>query len=119
MEYCPICRARLNAAPVCRRCKAELAHAQAVEEKGKNICGMAILQLLEGNIDAAVLLFRRANFLCHTDETVELCNSIKILSKGGKPDLQPPQPIIAEAIESDIGNLSVMFWMAHGNDRQQ
>jgi hypothetical protein len=115
MEYCPICRARLNAAPVCRRCKAELAHAQAIEEKGKNIYGMAILQLLEGNIDTAISLLRRTYFLCRTDETVELCKSIKILSKREKPDLQPSPPLIAEAIETDISNLSVMFWMAHGN----
>jgi hypothetical protein len=117
MEYCPICRARLNAAPVCRRCKAELSHAQAVEEKGKNIHGMAVMQLLEGNIDAALSLFRRANFLCRTNETVDLCNSIKILSKSGKPDLKPSHPIITEEIENNISNLSVMFWMAHGNER--
>jgi hypothetical protein len=119
MEYCPICRARLNAAPVCRRCKAELAHAQAVEEKGKNIYGLAILQLLEGNSDTALSLLRRANFLCLTDETVKLCNSIKILSKSWKLDFQPSQPIITEEIESNIGNLSVMFWMAHGNERPE
>jgi hypothetical protein len=119
MEYCPICRARLNAAPVCRRCKAELAHAQAIEQKGKNIYGMAILQLLEGNTGTAMSLLGRANFLCRADETVELCKSIKILSKGAKPDLQPSQPIITGEIESNISNLSVMFWMAHGNERPE
>ena len=41
VKVCPICRASLNGAATCRRCRADLAMVQAVERRGRTLTGAA------------------------------------------------------------------------------
>ena len=45
MERCPLCRATLNGADTCRRCRADLRTVQAVEREGQALVGAAIHRL--------------------------------------------------------------------------
>jgi hypothetical protein len=60
MERCPLCRALLNGADTCRRCKAELATVRRVERDGQALTGAAMHQLALGDIAASRRLLRRA-----------------------------------------------------------
>ncbi len=58
MEACPVCRASLNGASTCRRCRAELRKVQEVERRGEALVGAAMLSLAEGELAVAELLGR-------------------------------------------------------------
>jgi hypothetical protein len=58
--HCPICRALLNGAKTCRRCRAELKHVQDVERQGRELAGAAMHLLALGNTAGAMGLLRRA-----------------------------------------------------------
>jgi hypothetical protein len=60
MERCPLCRAALNGAQTCRRCKAELGSALRVEREGRALVGAAMRCLALGDEAAAEGLLRRA-----------------------------------------------------------
>jgi hypothetical protein len=60
MERCPLCRAALNGAETCRRCKAELGSAIRVEREGRALAGAALRCLALGDEAAAERLLRRA-----------------------------------------------------------
>ena len=68
MERCPLCRAALNGAQTCRRCKAELGSAIRVERAGQALAGAAIRCLALGDEAAAEGLLRRAVTLHGTPE---------------------------------------------------
>ena len=59
MDRCPLCRATLNGADTCRRCRAELGTAQRVESEGGALLDVAIFRLSLGDVAAAGLLLRR------------------------------------------------------------
>jgi hypothetical protein len=60
MMNCPICRALLNGAETCRRCRAELKQVQDVERRGRELAGAAMHLLALGDTAAATRLLRRA-----------------------------------------------------------
>jgi hypothetical protein len=60
VERCPLCRAALNGAETCRRCKAELGSAMRVEREGRALAGAAMRCLARGDEAAAEALLRRA-----------------------------------------------------------
>jgi hypothetical protein len=60
MERCPLCRAALNGAETCRRCKAELGSVIRVERAGRALAGAAMRCLALGDEAAAEGLLRRA-----------------------------------------------------------
>jgi hypothetical protein len=60
MDICPICRASLNGASTCRRCRADLRHVQEMERLGQTLAGAAMLALATGQKAAARHLLRRA-----------------------------------------------------------
>ena len=60
MERCPLCRAALNGAETCRRCKAELGSVMRVEREGRAVVGAAMRCLALGDKTAAKGLLRRA-----------------------------------------------------------
>ena len=60
MNACPICRASLNGAATCRRCRADLDKAQAVERRGQALTMAAVRALVEGNSIGAALWLDRA-----------------------------------------------------------
>ncbi len=60
MERCPLCRATLNGAETCRRCRAELHSAIRVAHEGRRLAGAAIHYLSCGDAGTAAHLLRRA-----------------------------------------------------------
>ncbi len=60
METCPICRAKLNGATVCRRCRAELGTVQAVEQRGQALTLAALRALVRGDAAGAAHWLGRA-----------------------------------------------------------
>ena len=60
MERCPLCRAALNGAQTCRRCKAELQSTQRAEWDGRELAGAAMYRLSHGDSAGARRLLRLA-----------------------------------------------------------
>jgi hypothetical protein len=60
METCPICRANLNGANACRRCRADLQKVQEIEQLGEALAGAAMLSLAKGDLANAEQWLRRA-----------------------------------------------------------
>jgi hypothetical protein len=72
MERCPICRALLNGADTCRRCRAELGSVIGAERQARRLLGEAMYRLTLGDrIDAGRLL-RRSLLLHRTREAVTI-----------------------------------------------
>jgi hypothetical protein len=72
MERCPLCRALLNGADTCRRCKAELATVRRVYDESQALAGAAMHRLALGDAAASRRLLRRAMDLHATPEVVAL-----------------------------------------------
>ncbi len=72
MDRCPLCRAGLNGAETCRRCRAELQLAQRVEREGQALVGSAMHCLSLDDPDTAAQLLRRALALHAAPETLAL-----------------------------------------------
>jgi hypothetical protein len=68
MMHCPICRALLNGAETCRRCRTELKQVQDVERQGRELAGAAMHLLALGNTAEAMRLLRRARIVHATPE---------------------------------------------------
>lgn len=68
MMHCPICRALLNGADTCRRCRTELKQVQAVECQGRELVGAAMHLLALGNTATAMRVLRRARVVHATPE---------------------------------------------------
>ena len=68
MERCPLCRAMLNGAETCRRCKAELQSVQRIERESRILVGAAIYRLSLGDVAASKRLLRIAMTLHATPE---------------------------------------------------
>jgi hypothetical protein len=63
MERCPICRATLNGATTCRRCRADLQQVQQVEKLAAALVGAAMLSLAQGRTAEARRQLARARLL--------------------------------------------------------
>jgi hypothetical protein len=72
MERCPICRATLNGAETCRRCRAELGSAIRTERMAEQLRTMAMHRFMSGDPDAAGRLLRRSLLLHRTPATLSL-----------------------------------------------
>ncbi len=72
MDRCPLCRAMLNGADRCRRCRAELGMVQKTEREGQALVGAAMHQLALGDAMAAERSVRRALALHATPEAQAL-----------------------------------------------
>ena len=53
MDACPICRASLNGATTCRRCRADLQKVQEAALRGQALMGAAMRSLAEGDLAGA------------------------------------------------------------------
>ena len=60
METCPVCRATLNDAGACRRCRADLQKVQEVERRGQALVGAAMRSLAEGDLAVGAIWLGRA-----------------------------------------------------------
>ena len=76
MDRCPLCRAALNGAEVCRRCRAELRAAQRVEREAQALADAAMHCLSLDDADAAEQLLRRALTLHAAPETLALWQTV-------------------------------------------
>ena len=76
MDRCPLCRAALNGAEVCRRCRAELRAAQRVEREAQALADAAMHCLSLDDADAAEQLLRRALALHAAAETLALWQNV-------------------------------------------
>jgi transcriptional regulator of aromatic amino acid metabolism len=79
MERCPICRAALNGATTCRRCRADLQQVQQVQqvaEQAAALAGAAMLSLVQGDAATARHLLARARLLHATPSTRALWQAI-------------------------------------------
>jgi hypothetical protein len=80
MERCPLCRATLNGAEACRRCKAELRTAQRVERESEVLAGAAMHCLSLGDTTASRRLLRLALDLHATPEVRALWQLVVAMS---------------------------------------
>jgi hypothetical protein len=80
MQRCPLCRATLNGAETCRRCRAELEAVQRVEREGQTLVDAAIHHLSLDDAVTAARLLRRALALHVTPEARALWGLLKALS---------------------------------------
>jgi len=83
MKHCPICRALLNGAATCRRCRAELKEVMEAERRARELAGAAMHRLALGETLKAVRLLRRA---CANQATPELRILLQHLTR---PRLEP------------------------------
>jgi len=72
VDRCPLCRAGLNGAETCRRCRAELRMAQQMEREGQALVDAAMHCLSLDDADTAERLLRRALALHAAPETLAL-----------------------------------------------
>ena len=72
MERCPICRATLNGAETCRRCRAELGSAIRTERMAERLRTMAMHRFMSGDPNAASRLLKRSALLHRTPATLSL-----------------------------------------------
>ena len=79
MERCPLCRAMLNGAETCRRCKAELQTVQRVERESQALVGAAMHRLSLGDTAASRRLLRLALGLHATPEVRALWRLVAAL----------------------------------------
>jgi hypothetical protein len=86
MQACPICRASLNGASVCRRCRAELGKVQKIEQRGRMLAITAMRMLVEGDAGSAVRWIERARFV-HVTPAVETFE--QLMTAAGAVD--PPE----------------------------
>jgi methylphosphotriester-DNA--protein-cysteine methyltransferase len=93
MERCPLCRAALNGARTCRRCKAELGSARDAEAESRALAGAAMYRLASGAAADGIRLLRLAMDRHATPEVRALWR----LATSPPPDaavtgLEPPSP---------------------------
>lgn len=72
MDRCPLCRATLNGADTCRRCRAELRTVQRVEREAQALLDAAMYHLSLADTVTAGRLARRARALHAAPETQAL-----------------------------------------------
>jgi hypothetical protein len=72
METCPVCRANLNGASTCRRCRTDLQKVQEIEWRGEALVGAAMLALAEGDNAAATHSLDRARVIHATQAVRDL-----------------------------------------------
>ena len=86
MERCPLCRALLNGADTCRRCRTELGTAQRVEREAQILVGAAIDHLVRGDTTTATSLLRRAMVRHATPEARFLWRVVAAEPQPAEPD---------------------------------
>ena len=97
MEACPICRAGLNGASTCRRCRADLDRVQEIERLGQRLAGAAMLSIAEGDFHAARQWLGRARAV-HATPTVRTLEMI-LAAAYARPSCGPSD----ESFAADMG----------------
>jgi hypothetical protein len=87
MDRCPLCRAMLNGAETCRRCKAELRTVRRVARESEALLGAAMDRLSAGDAMASRRLLRLALGLHATPEVRALWRLVGTMPD--RPDSAP------------------------------
>ena len=95
LTNCPICRALLDGADTCRRCRTEVGGLRDVERRGRELAGRAMQLLAAGNRTGALRLLRRSLVVHATPEVRWLAASLGAATAAPGPGNQMP------AIEPD------------------
>jgi hypothetical protein len=88
MDRCPLCRAMLHGANICRRCRAELGTAQRVERDSQALIGATIYHLVHDNAVTATHMLRRALVLHATPEARALWRLVTGTSRCSNRDAE-------------------------------
>jgi hypothetical protein len=88
MMHCPICRALLNGADTCRRCRTELKQVQDVERQGRELVGAVMHLLALGDTAAAMRLLRRARVV-HATPELRLLSTVVTAAADRSPVAEP------------------------------
>jgi len=86
MQRCPLCRATLNGAETCRRCRAELQSTIRMEREGQVLADAAMHCLAVGDVGSAGQWLRRALAVHATPEVRALSRLVGALSQRPKDD---------------------------------
>src|SRR5690242_9718931 len=86
MERCPVCRATLNGAETCRRCRAELQSVIRVEREGRMLVDAAIHSLSLDDAGTAERLLQRALTVHAAPETRVLWRLVTALLRPSGTD---------------------------------
>ena len=98
MDRCPLCRATLNGADTCRRCRAELGAAQRAEREGQALLGAAVMSLVLGAAGDAAELLQRAQALHATPEVRALSRLVANATREPEGEHRGPEaPSLADA----------------------
>jgi hypothetical protein len=81
MDRCPLCRAALNGADTCRRCRAELKSVRQVADEARDLLGAAILCLSRDDPEGAADRLRQALLLHATPETWALWHMVQAMEE--------------------------------------
>ena len=80
MQACPICRASLNGASICRRCRADLGKVQEIELRGRALAVTGLRALVEGDAGDAARWIGRAR-LVHATPAVRALERLMKITK--------------------------------------
>jgi hypothetical protein len=94
MERCPLCRATLNGAEVCRRCRAELHSAIRVAHESRRLVGAAMHYLSRDDAGTAAQLLRRALAVHAAPEVLALSRLVTALP--GQPGIDAHRTDVAD-----------------------
>jgi hypothetical protein len=86
MDTCSVCRATLNGASTCRRCRTDLRQVQEIERRVQALVGAAMLVLAERDMAAAARWLGRARAV-HASPAVRLLRGLTA----------SPQPVDGDA----------------------
>jgi hypothetical protein len=95
MERCPLCRATLNGAETCRRCRAELQSVKRVEREGQVLVDAAIHRLSLDDVMTAKRLLRRALALHAAPEARALWRLVTVAALQQRPGINEHRTGIA------------------------
>lgn len=76
LDQCPICRARLDGAGPCRRCRAELDAVCRVADESAALAGAGLYRLAAGDRAVALRLIRRASVLRTASDLVWILSAL-------------------------------------------
>jgi hypothetical protein len=99
MDTCPICRASLNGATTCRRCRADLDKVQAVERRGQVLAMAALRALVQGDPDSAAHWLDRARWVHATPTVRTLLELMDVADCRGDED---PAVMVAAEAQRDL-----------------
>ena len=99
MERCPLCRAALNGADTCRRCRAELGTAQRAEREAEALTGAAMHRLALGDVAGARVLLRHALELRATSEAGTLWDLVAAMPDAATPRVAGAVPPSGESAD--------------------